>query len=58
MGEQAPAPALGNMISSGLTYLPQFWWLVVFPALTIVFIVFSFNLVGDGISDIFAEEGK
>lgn len=58
MGEQAPAPALGNMISSGLTYLPQYWWLVVFPALTIVFIVFSFNLVGDGISDIFAEEGK
>lgn len=58
MGEQAPKPALGNMVSSGLSYLPQHWWLVVFPALAIVFIVFSFNLVGDGIGDMFAEEGE
>lgn len=58
MGEQAPNPALGNMVSSGIAYLPNNWWLVVFPSLAIVFIVFSFNLVGDGISAMFAEEGK
>ncbi len=58
LGEQAPNPALGNMVSSGLTYLPQKWWLVVFPALAIIFVVFSFNLVGDGISEIFMEDER
>ncbi len=58
LGEQAPRPALGNMVSEGLTYLPESWWLTIFPALAIVIIVFSLNLVGDGISDIFAEEGN
>ena len=28
------------------------------PCFSIVFIVFSFNLVGDGIGDMFVEEGE
>jgi len=53
MGEQPPAPALGNMIAEGVKYLPDMWWLTVFPALTIVIIVLGFNLFGDGVSNVF-----
>jgi peptide/nickel transport system permease protein len=58
LGEQAPHPALGNMVSDGIKYLPEYWWITIFPALAIILIVFSLNLVGDGISDIFAEDGN
>jgi peptide/nickel transport system permease protein len=51
LGEQPPTPALGTMVSDGAKYLPQYWWISMFPALAIVFIVFSFNLFGDGIKD-------
>lgn len=53
MGEQPPAPALGNMIAEGVKYMPDMWWLTVFPALTIVIIVLGFNLFGDGVSNVF-----
>lgn len=58
LGEQAPAPALGNMISAGVDYLPNSWWLVVFPAVTIILIVLGFNLVGDGLGNVFNVEEK
>lgn len=51
LGEQPPNPALGTMISDGYKYLPDMWWLTVFPALAIMLIVLSFNLLGDGIGD-------
>lgn len=58
LGEQPPAPALGNMISEGVKYLPDLWWLTIFPAITIILIVLGFNLFGDGISNLFnVEEG-
>ncbi len=51
LGEQPPAPALGTMIADGYKFLPGMWWLTVFPALAIMFIVLAFNLLGDGIGD-------
>ncbi len=51
LGEQPPDPALGTMIADGYKYLPDMWWLTVFPALAIMIIVLAFNLLGDGISD-------
>lgn len=53
LGEQPPAPALGNMVSDGIKYMPDQWWLVVFPGLAIMLIVLAFNLLGDGIRDVF-----
>ena len=58
LGEQAPKPALGNMISTGINYLPESWWMTIFPAITIILIVLGFNLLGDGISNIFNTEGN
>jgi len=51
LGEQPPNPALGTMISDGYKTLPDNWWLTLFPGLAIMLIVLSFNLLGDGISD-------
>ncbi|MFT3985171.1 MAG: ABC transporter permease [Lachnospiraceae bacterium] len=51
MGEQAPAPSLGAMVSDGVSYLPGQWWISIFPALAIMLIVLGFNLTGDGIKD-------
>jgi len=57
LGEQAPIPALGQMVSDGAKYIPLFWWATIFPALAIMLIVLGFNLVGDGISDTFEKGG-
>lgn len=56
LGEQAPAPALGSMISQGVKYMPDQWWFTIFPALTIIVIVLGFNLMGDGISNMLGTE--
>lgn len=56
LGEQPPAPALGNMVSDGAKYLPDQWWMTIFPALSIVFIILGFNLLGDGVRDALSQE--
>ena len=56
MGEQAPKPALGSMISSGVKFMPAQWWFTVFPAIAIILIVLGFNLFGDGISSMLGTE--
>ncbi|MBS5335040.1 MAG: ABC transporter permease [Firmicutes bacterium] len=56
MGEQPPTPSLGSMVSSGVNFLPDQWWMSVFPALAIMIIVLGFNLAGDGIKDMLSNE--
>ncbi len=56
LGAQAPIPDLGTMVADGATYLPDLWWIAVFPALAIVVTVLGFNLLGDGLRDMFAIE--
>lgn len=56
LGVQPPEPSLGTMIADGSRYLPDQWWIAVFPALTIVLVVLGFNLMGDGVRDMFAAE--
>lgn len=57
LGVQPPEPSLGSMVSDGARYLPDQWWIAVFPALAIVVVVLGFNLLGDGVRDMFAAEG-
>lgn len=52
LGVQAPTPDLGSMVAEGARYLPDLWWLSVFPGLAILLAVFGFNLIGDGLRDI------
>jgi len=56
LGVQPPEPSLGTMIADGARYLPDQWWIAVFPALGIVVVVLAFNLMGDGIRDMLASE--
>ncbi len=56
LGAQPPTPDLGTMVSEGSKFLPDQWWLSVFPALAIVMVVLAFNFVGDGLRDLFALE--
>jgi peptide/nickel transport system permease protein len=56
LGVQPPEPSLGTMIADGARYLPDQWWIAIFPALVIVVVVLAFNLLGDGIRDMFATE--
>ena len=43
------------MVSNGVNYLPDQWWLSVFPAFAIMLIVLGFNLTGDGIKDMLSD---
>jgi peptide/nickel transport system permease protein len=56
LGAQPPTPDLGTMVASGGNYMPDFWWISIFPAIAICIIILGFNLLGDGIRDIFVEE--
>lgn len=56
MGEQPPKPALGTMIAEGVERLPGQWWIAIFPALAIMFLVLGFNLLGDGLRDALSPE--
>lgn len=56
LGVQPPRPGLGTMVASGSKYLPDQWWISLFPALAIVVVVLGFNLLGDGLRDLFAAE--
>ncbi len=52
LGVQPPTPDLGSMVADGAKYLPDSWWLTVFPGLAILIAVFGFNLVGDALREI------
>jgi peptide/nickel transport system permease protein len=46
------------MVAAGRRFLPDQWWMSVFPALAIVLVVLGFNLLGDGLRDLFAAENS
>jgi peptide/nickel transport system permease protein len=56
LGAQPPTPDLGTMVADGGKYIPDQWWIAVFPAFAIMFVVLGFNLLGDGLRDMLAVE--
>lgn len=52
LGVQPPTPDLGSMVAEGARYLPDSWWLTVFPGLAILVAVFGFNLLGDAMREV------
>ena len=56
LGVQPPTPDLGSMVAEGARYLPDSWWLTVFPGLAILVAVFGFNLLGDALRDLLGAE--
>ncbi|WP_417589063.1 ABC transporter permease [Pararhodobacter oceanensis] len=56
LGVQPPTPDLGSMVAEGARYLPDSWWMTVFPGLAILLAVFGFNLLGDGLREVLGAE--
>lgn len=46
-------PELGNLASQGIANIFTAPWLILFPGLTILLVSLGFNLLGDGIRDVF-----
>lgn len=46
-------PELGSLTSQGSQYIFSAPWLIIFPGLTILIISLGFNLLGDGLRDVF-----
>ena len=51
IGIEAPKAAWGSMVSAGQNYLRTHPWMSLPPGLAIMLIVFSLNMVGDGLRD-------
>ncbi len=57
LGAQPPAPEWGLMVSSGRQYLVDQWWVATIPGLAIFVVSLGFNLLGDGLRDVFDPRG-
>ena len=53
LGAQPPTPSLGGMVSDGRNYLQINHWGATIPGITIVLLVLSVSLIGDGLRDVF-----
>jgi peptide/nickel transport system permease protein len=53
LGVQPPTPSWGTMLESAQSYLTQAPRLAVYPGLAIVLAALAFNVLGDGLRDIF-----
>jgi peptide/nickel transport system permease protein len=51
LGQQPPAPSWGSMLNAAQRFLTSAPWMALWPGLGIFLVVFSFNLVGDGLRD-------
>jgi len=53
-GIQPPSTDWGSMLSSGLTYVNDgYWWLIYPPGILIILTVVAFNFIGDALRDAF-----
>ena len=53
LGVSPPTPEWGIMVAEGANFIVSGeWWLAVFPGISLMIAVFTFNLLGDGLRDI------
>jgi len=53
LGAQQPTAEWGAMVATGRDYLLDQWWYPTFPGLAILITAVGFNLLGDGLRDMF-----
>jgi peptide/nickel transport system permease protein len=58
MGVQPPLPSWGLMVSEGKEFMLFSPWIIMIPGFVLSLLVLSINLMGDGIRDITAPEGR
>ena len=57
VGVPPPTASWGSMVADGREYLFRAWWISFFPGLFIFLTVMTYNLVGDGLRDLFDPRG-
>ncbi len=58
MGVQPPLPSWGLMISEGKEFMLFTPWIIAIPGVVLSLLVLAINLMGDGLRDITAPEGR
>lgn len=53
LGAQPPSPEWGFMVASGRNVLLDSWWVATLPGIAILLVSLAFNLLGDGLRDVF-----
>ena len=53
LGAQPPTAEWGAMVSSGRDFILDQWWIATIPGLAIFIVSLGFNLLGDGLRDVF-----
>ncbi|MDR1241449.1 MAG: ABC transporter permease [Deltaproteobacteria bacterium] len=53
IGVEIPTASWGNMLTEGREAMGVAWWLSVFPGMAILITVLSYNLLGEGLRDLF-----
>lgn len=51
LGVMPPTPEWGAMLADGRAYIRDYWYIVTFPGLAIMTVIFALNLFGDGLRD-------
>ncbi|MDB5878402.1 MAG: peptide transporter permease [Variovorax sp.] len=58
LGVQPPTPSWGLMVAEGKAYMFFQPWVIVIPGIVLALLVLAINLVGDGIRDLTAPDGR
>jgi peptide/nickel transport system permease protein len=58
LGVQPPLPSWGLMISEAKAYMFFSFWLIAIPGTALALLILAINLVGDGLRDVLAPDGR
>ena len=58
LGAQPPTAEWGSMVSSGRDFILDQWWVSTIPGAAIFVVSLGFNLLGDGLRDVFDPKAK
>ncbi|BFO57602.1 ABC transporter permease [Acidovorax sacchari] len=58
LGVQPPTPSWGLMVAEGKAYMFFQPWVIMIPGVVLALLVLAINLVGDGIRDVAAPDGR
>ena len=58
LGVQPPLPSWGLMIAEAKNFMFFSFWLIAIPGVALALLVLGINLLGDGLRDVFAPEGR
>ena len=53
LGAQPPTAEWGAMVASGRSIVLDQWWVATIPGIAIFIVSLGFNLLGDGLRDVF-----